>query len=90
MSALAGRGVLYCAEGFADPAIPACLEALYGDGGVRISGAEKAAYVGNCIALGQRGVWMSSRALQALSAATSDAMTRLGFVVLAVDLSELE
>lgn len=82
--------MIYCAEGFADPAIPACLEALYGDGAVRISGAEKAAYVGNCIALGERGVRMSSHALQALSTATRDAMTHLGFEVHAVDLSELE
>jgi hypothetical protein len=90
MSALAGRGVVYCAEGFADAAVPACLEALYGDGAIRIGAREKSAFVGNCIALGERGLWMSQCALQALTDATRQGMARLGFELHAVELSELE
>lgn len=90
MSALAGRGVVYCAEGFADAAVPACLEALYGDGAIRIGATEKSAFVGNCIALGERGLWMSQCALQALTDATRQGMARLGFELHAVELSELE
>jgi hypothetical protein len=90
MSALAGRGVLYCAEGFADPSVPACLDALYGEHTIRIGPAEKTAFAGNCIALGERGLWMSRHAAQALSATTREAIAGLGFELHAVELSELE
>jgi hypothetical protein len=90
MSALAGRGVVYCPEGFADAAVPACIEALYGDGAIRIDAGEKSAFVGNCIALGERGLWMSQCALEALAGATRAGIARLGFELHAVELSELE
>ncbi|HWS26651.1 MAG TPA: arginine deiminase-related protein, partial [Xanthomonadales bacterium] len=88
MSALAGRGLLLCPDGFADPAVAAALAGL--DGSVVIDTEEKAGYVGNCIALGERDLWMSACALRALRPASRNAIEALGLQVQSVELDELE
>jgi hypothetical protein len=90
MSALAGRGVLLCPDGFADPAVADAIAQAYGDGAIFIDQAEKAAFAGNCIALGERGLWMSAAAEAALRPATRSAIARLGFQIHSVVLDELE
>ena len=88
MSALAGRGLLLCPDGFADAAVAAALARL--DGSVVIDSEEKAGYVGNCIALGERGLWMSACALGALRSATRKAIEAHGLAIHSVELDELE
>lgn len=88
MSALAGRGLLLCPDGFADAAVAAALARL--DGSVVIDGEEKAGYVGNCIALGEHGLWMSACALGAMRPATRKAIEAHGLAVHSVELDELE
>lgn len=90
MSALGGRGVLLCREGFADPAAADAIAALYPGASVVIDIDEKAAYAGNCIALGERGLWMSACASRGLRAATRAGIEALGLQIHAVDLDEIE
>ncbi|MGE4070432.1 MAG: arginine deiminase-related protein [Lysobacterales bacterium] len=90
MSALAGRGVLLCPTGFADPGVADAIASAYGDSAILIDPAEKAAFVGNCIALGESGLWMSAAAEAALRPATRSALIRLGFQIHSVALDELE
>lgn len=90
MSALDGRGLLLCAQGFADARVPAALAAAHGDSAVLIDAAEKAAFAGNCIALGADGLWMSTCAEAALTPSTRAAIAGLGLRIHAVELGELE
>lgn len=90
MSVLAGRALVIHAGSFADPQVPRAIAAGYGDDVVWLSDAEKAAFVGNCIALRDDEVWMSAVAAQALSVEHRAAFTRMGFAVRSVDISEIE
>src|SRR5690606_323728 len=44
LAVLAGRAALACADGFADPAVPAAIAALYAPHAVALSAAEQAAF----------------------------------------------
>jgi hypothetical protein len=90
MSVLAGRAVVIHARSFADPAAAQAIALPYGENVIWLSDAEKAAFVGNCIALRSDEVWMSARAAEALSVEHRDALTRMGFAVRSVDISEIE
>ncbi len=91
MSALGGRGLLLCGEGFANPDDANRVAALYPpEQVIWISRAEKQQFVGNCIALGGDQLWMSARAEAAMTTATRTAIAKLGLQVCSVDLSELE
>lgn len=90
MSALAGRGLLLCRDGFADAAVADALVAIDPAATVVIDADEKAGYAGNCIALGERGLWMSACAERALRADTRQAIAALGLEVCSVELDELE
>jgi hypothetical protein len=90
MSALAGRGVLLCREGFADPAVADAIATLYTGATIVIDPAEKAGYSGNCIVLGESGLWMSRCGADALRPATRQAIAALGFTLHSVELDELE
>jgi hypothetical protein len=90
MSALAGRGLLLCKDGFADAAVADALVAIEPATTVLIDGDEKSGYVGNCIALGERGLWMSACAQRALGPGTTKAIAALGFEICSVELDELE
>ena len=90
MSALAGRGLLLCRDGFADAAVADALTGIDPASTVVIDADEKAGYVGNCIALGEHGLWMSACAERALKPATRRAIGALGLRVCSVELDELE
>lgn len=90
MSLLAGRALVIHAPSFADPEVPKAIASGYGGNVLWLSDAEKAAFVGNCIALKNDEVWMSARAAEALSIEHRELLTRIGFAVRSVDISEIE
>ncbi|MDZ4811755.1 MAG: arginine deiminase-related protein [Pseudomonadota bacterium] len=90
MSVLAGRALVIHAPSFADAAVPKSIAALYGLNVMWLSDVEKSAFVGNCIALRDDEVWMSARAAAALSVEHRELLTRIGFAVRSVDISEIE
>lgn len=90
MSALAGRGVLLCADGFADAAVAAAIAEGYPGAAICIDREEKAAFAGNCIALGIDGLWMSASASAALQPHTRQAIEALGLRIHTAMLDELE
>jgi hypothetical protein len=90
LAVLAGRAAIVCREAIADPAAAAAIVALYGDGAVPITVAEKAAFVGNAIALTPDQVWMSATAERALAPATRAHLRALGFALHTVAMPELE
>ena len=90
LAVLAGRAALASPAGFADPAVPAAIAALYAPHGLLLSPAEHAAFAGNCIALSADVAWMSEGAGQALSAATRAGLDRAGFAVRTVPLDAIE
>lgn len=90
LAVLAGRAALVCPGGFADPAVVAAIEALYGAGAVRLSPAEHAAFAGNAIALSGDVVWMSGQASRALAPANRAALAAAGFRVNAVEMKAIE
>lgn len=90
LAVLAGRAALFSAAGFADPAVPEVLQALYGPHAIALSRQEHADFAGNAISLSPHSVWMSQRAASALMPATRQGLQAAGFAVRAVDLSALE
>ena len=90
MSALAGRGLLLCPEGFADARVAEALASIDRNATVLIDSAEKLGYAGNCIALGEHGLWMSTSAERALRPSTCNAIESLGLAIHSVELDELE
>lgn len=90
MSVLAGRALVIHAASFVDPAVPPAIAAAFGADVFWLSDAEKAAFVGNCIALREDEVWMSQRAAQALSVEHRAQFDQQGFAVRACDISEIE
>jgi hypothetical protein len=90
MSVLAGRAVVLHARSFADPEVPAAIADAFPERVLWLSDTEKAAFVGNCIALGADQVWMSARAEAALRPASRAALESWGFRIRAVALDEIE
>ncbi len=90
MSVLAGRALVIHAGSFVDPAVPPTIAAAFGADVFWLSDAEKAAFVGNCIALRHDEVWMSQRAAQALTVEHREQFHRLGFAIRSCDISEIE
>ena len=90
MSVLAGRAVVLHAGSFADARVPATIAARYAPNVVWLSDDEKAAFVGNCIALANDTVFMSARADAALGESNRTILRNAGVTVRSVDLSEIE
>ena len=90
LAVLAGRAVLVCADGFADPAVPEAIAGLYAPHALRLSAAQRRAFAGNAIALSEDAVWMSAAAENALAAADRAVLAAAGFAVRSVDLRTLE
>ncbi|GHE42307.1 arginine deiminase-related protein [Vulcaniibacterium thermophilum] len=90
LAVLAGRAALVCPDGIAAPRVPEALRALYGQGAIALSPAERAAFVANAIALTSDRVWMSATAAAALAPASGDALRGAGFAVEAVALDAIE
>lgn len=89
MSVLAGRALVVAPDGFADPAVPEAIAGLYGQALV-LDGAQRAAFAGNCIAVGPRRAWFSQRAADSLRSADAAVLERAGFAIGAVGLDEVE
>jgi len=95
MSALAGRAVALCPDGFAAAAVPAALAGLYSSTALKtdvieLDVAEKTGFAGNCLAVTADTVWMSEAALAALTTRSLRGFERAGFKVVAVALDEIE
>lgn len=90
MSVLAGRALVICPEGLADPRIAEAIAACYAPHAIRLSPAEKAAFAGNCLALSEDAVWMSAAAAVALSPQNRQALTAADFALRSVPLAEIE
>jgi hypothetical protein len=89
MSILAGRALVICPDGFADPDIALALRGLYPHA-ITLDAGERRAFAGNCIALSNDSVWMSARAAAALTGAARTAFSAAQFSVVALPLDELE
>jgi hypothetical protein len=90
LAVLAGRAVLLCPRGFAEPVAMEAIAALYAPHAIVLSPGEHAAFAGNAIALSPDRVWMSATAERALGAASRAALAGAGFAVESVELSAIE
>jgi len=90
MSVLAGRALVLHRASLANPADADAIASLYGDAVIWLDDGEKSDFVGNCIALSDRHVFMSARAARALSENTRAQFARFGFDVVPVELDEIE
>jgi hypothetical protein len=88
----ASRAAVIAGEGWAQSApLCAALTRLYGAQAViELDGAERRAFAGNCIALGDDRLWMSERAADALRSGTLARLEANRFRVCSVDLDEIE
>ena len=90
MSALAGRALALCPDGFADSSVPAALAELYGSTVIELNSSEKSAFAGNCIAVTADTVWMSEAAADALTSRSRRSFERAGLALNAIALDEIE
>ena len=90
LAVLAGRAVLACPKGFADPAVVDAITALYAPHAAILSAEEHAAFTGNAIALSADVVWMSARAGRSLTPASRAVLSAAKFEVRTVDLDAIE
>ena len=90
LAVLAGRAVVICPQGFADPGVVEAIASLYGPHVVRCTPGEHAAFVGNCIALSAGSAWMSARAGRALTVETRGALAAAGLRIETVELDAIE
>lgn len=90
LAVLAGRAVLACPDGFADPGVVETVSALYAPHAILLDARAKAAFAANAIALGQDQAWMSAGAAAALSAGQRQALERAGFTLRTVGLDAIE
>ena len=84
LTILASRGVIIAPSGFADVNVSNAIVEFYSPNAAVLSDAEKNAFAANAITLREDAVWMSRVAADSLS------LTRAGFTVHSVDLSEIE
>ena len=90
LAVLAGRAVLACPAGFADPEVVETIAALYAPYVVRLAPREHAAFAGNAIALSADAVWMSAHAGRSLTSASRAALATSGFALRTVELDAIE
>lgn len=90
MSVLAGRALVAHAASFVDPEVPRAIARVYGEHVIWLDDAEKAAFVGNCIALTPATVWMSAAAERALTQRNRHKLREAGFEVVSVAIDEIE
>lgn len=90
MSVLAGRALVIAPDGFADASVAQAIAELYAPHSLVIDAAQKADYAGNCIALSNDTVWMSTRAAASLSASQHARLADWNFRVEDVALEEIE
>ena len=90
MSVLAGRSLVLCREGLADPqAAQALVDAWHGHC-VELDAAEKNAFAGNCIVVREPELLMSQSGVDSLRPATRQALAAQGWQLQPVPLSQIE
>jgi N-dimethylarginine dimethylaminohydrolase len=90
MSVLAGRALVVCPAGFADPAVAAAIAGIYAPAVVVLDAAQKAAFAGNCIALAPGRAWFSAAGAAALRPEQRAVLAAAGLSVGEVALDEIE
>ena len=90
LAVLAGRAAVICPQGFASEDAVDVITTLYAPHAIRCAPGEHAAFVGNCITLGQDKVWMSAAAGRALSPVHRQQLVDAGFEVATVELDAIE
>jgi hypothetical protein len=90
LAVLAGRAVLACPAGFADPAAVEAIAALYAPHVALLGAAEQAAFAGNAIAASPGTAWMSRTGAETLSAANRRVLAGAGFELRPVPLDAIE
>ena len=90
LAVLAGRAVLACPRGFADPAAVEAIASLYAPHAIVLSPDEHAAFAGNAISLTSDSVWMSTTAERSLTSRTRAALRSAQLAVRAVELDAIE
>lgn len=90
MAVLAGDAVVLWDDGFADPAAPEAIARAWSGRALHLSEREKNAFAGNCIAVTQRDVLMSTTAWEHLATSSRTWFTTHGFVVHPVDVDAFE
>jgi hypothetical protein len=90
LAVLAGRAVLVSPAGFADPAVPQAIAALYAPHAILLRPEQQAAFTANAIALAPGRVWMSEAAAAALDPAQVQALAAAGFELGQVPLAAIE
>jgi hypothetical protein len=90
LAILAGRGCVLCPASFADPDVPQAIAAAYPGRTLLLTEAEKNAFAGNCIALGDGLVFMSQSGVSALRKSSRSTLESWGFEIISVELDEIE
>lgn len=90
LSVLAGRMVVICADGFADPSAAEAIAAVYAPHVLWLEPAQKNAFAANCISLASDSVWISARAACSLRPDQRLQLERAGFALRSVELDEIE
>lgn len=90
MSVLAGRTLVLCRKGLADPEAAQALVQAWQGQCVELSDEEKTAFAGNCIAVREGEVLMSQSGAGSLRPQTRQALAGQGWHLRSVDLSQIE
>jgi len=90
MAVLAGRGLVMHYDSLADPLAADAIANFYSPHVLLLDDAEKANFAGNCIAITEQDVLMSSRAVDSLCPGSRAAIESWGFALHGVDVSEFE
>lgn len=90
MSVLAGRTLVLCREGLADPVAAQALVDAWQGHCVELDAAEKNAFAGNCIVVREPELLMSQAGVDSLRPATRQALAEQGWQLQPVPLSQIE
>ena len=90
MAVLAGRALVLHRESIVDEGVADAIAEVYAPHVIWLDDEEKAAFVGNCIALTPDQVWMSATAERGLSHGNRQRLRDAGFTVHTVEIDEIE
>lgn len=90
MAVLAGRALVLHRDSIVDEGVADAIAAVYAPHVIWLDDEEKAAFVGNCIALAPDQVWMSATAERALSHGNRQRLRDAGFTLHTVEIDEIE
>jgi hypothetical protein len=90
LTILASRGIIIAPSGFADANVSNAIAEFYAPNAAVLTRQEKNAFVANAITLSEDSIWMSQKAMDSLTATNREILSRAGFKLYSVELSELE